>query len=175
MSGSVKGSGPRSDFEVLSHWGPASRGPLQLLAAYLHGFRSVDESVILRTPNQQLDLHPWSPLKCSGWSLSEVPAVNHRTPVVERATHGQELHGDKEMSLCVWMLSSFLNGSARISCTASLNQVSTVMSAIAYYPSGAVLGNQSEMTGTIGSKDGRPETGRQVSLWAMGGPQGFPT
>lgn len=175
MSGSVKGSGPRSDFEVLSHWGTASRGPLKLLAAYLHGFRSVDESVILRTPNQQIDLHPWSPLKFSGWRLSEVPAVNHRSPVVERATHGQELHGGKGTPLGVWILSSFLNAFARISRMASLNQVSTIMSAIAYDPSGAVLGNQSKMTGTRGRKDGRPETGRQVSLWAIGGPQGFPT
>lgn len=93
MSDSVSGSAPRSDFEVLSHWGTANKKPRKLLPAYLHGFRSVDEPVILRTPNQQIDLRPRSPLKGSGRRLSEVRAINHRTPVVERAAHGQELHG----------------------------------------------------------------------------------
>lgn len=72
--------------------------------------------------------------------------------------------GCKGMPLCVQILSWFLNGSRRISCIDSLNQVLTIMNAVACYPSGAVLGNQSKMTRTTCRKDSRLGTRRQVSL-----------
>lgn len=119
-----------------------------LRTAYLHGLCSVDEPVVLRTPDEQIDLRPWKPLQCPGWSLSEVLAIDHRSPVVERAAHGQELHWvQREAILCMDFIFLSFHGSRIISCITLLNKVFTIMNTDAVYPSGALMGNQSKMTG----------------------------
>lgn len=87
--------------------GPRTAGPRRPAPSYLHRLRSVDEPVVLRTPDEQIDLRPRRLLQRCGWGLPEVLAVDHGTPVVERAAHGQELRWNRGVPLFTWVLSVF--------------------------------------------------------------------
>lgn len=84
---------------------------------------------------------------------------------MERATHGQELHWvQRDAIMCMDFILLLKQGSRRISWIAFLNHGLTVVNAGAGYPSGAVLGNQSQITRKTGRRDTRQGAGRQISL-----------